>query len=1406
MIAEAQIPNSVLPRTRRGRLAMSSEEVHSPTGGDGAGRKKIGHYRIDSSLGRGGMGEVLLAWDERLERHVAIKRIRADRSLDDLDRVRFRREARAVARLNHPSIVQIFDVLDPGDGECIVMEYVEGHSLARQLDDGPLELSLALRLASEIADGLREAHAKGLVHRDLKSSNVIVTPAGHAKILDFGLARFLSGEDVPTAAVETVTESGVLVGTVYAMSPEQASGRPVDHRSDLFALGGLIYEMLAGEAPFRGSNLLDSLWRVTSEPPKPLTELAPQAPAELAALVERLLAKDPDQRPQNAGAVASELERLQAGLSGAVTELPPLTSTDPALVATLADSATESQPQAAIRVLVLTGLVDGARLPESLGDSRAAEVASRHDRMARDLLARFDGLEIDKRDGIFGLFERPVDAVAFSLAYHRELAALSTELEVELSARIGIHLGEVFLRRNSSRDIARGAKPLEVDGMAKPVAARVAALAGSRQTLLTHGVFDLVRRASATGPLADSGLRWLAHGTYVSAGSAGVSPASAAAEDDPLEIYEVGLEGFAPLSAPDDSTAAKRMLALGDELILGWRPAPGQPIPRRPHWMLEERVGEGGFGEVWLARHKAGEERIFKFCFEAARLRGLKREVTLFRLLKEALGHRDDIARVLDWNFDEPPYFLEAEYTEAGSLVQWTEDQGGIAKVPIATRLELVAQVAEALAAAHSVGILHKDVKPANVLIQSGRQGQPRAQLTDFGIGLLTDREKLQSEGVTVMGFTESMESGEGTSSGTLRYMAPELMAGRPATVQADIYSLGVMLYQLAISDFSRPVAPGWRRNVGDDLLADDIARFVDGSPQRRPASALEVAECLRTLETRRTHREKDRRQHFALERVRRRRRILSAVGTAASVLLILVSVFAFQLWRARDREHQAREDSERRRQQAERLIDFMLGDLRAKLEPIGRLAILEDVGEKALEYFASVPETDLSTDELLSHSKALHQIGDVRYHQGDFPAAAQAFRQSLDLARALSDRDPANTDWQFALGQSHFWVGFLLHEQRDLKGALDQFREYLDIAQALVTKDPKRQEWQLELAYAHSNVASMLQLLGDLPKALSAFETSAQILQRMIDDDPESSDLLVELAIVNSKVGRVLREQGHLQEALTTYRDNLDLRRRLLAAEPDDSFRVLDLSRSHHRLGDLLRMLGEPDQALESHRSGFELVEGLLERDPVNTVWRRDLAIGHEKIGRALQSLVDLESARDHFETGLSILTELTEGEESPGDLRFYLGVNRTSLASVAIAQNRLQPALRQARLAMSTLEDLGTAAVGPGLRYESSRCLWLLGRIQEALGDRTAATGFWKNGIAILEPVARASHDVLLLDPWVRCLVSLKQAEAARPFIHRLRMVGYRDPELLGFLESSSFLYEDLPGESSAELLPAD
>lgn len=1380
--------------------------------------ERIGSYRIEALLGRGGMGEVYLAYDERLQRKVAIKRIRngSSSSGDAQQRARFRREAQAAARLSHPAVIQIYDILETEQGDCIVMEYVEGQTLARLIDQGALGLGEALRIASEIAEGLGEAHAKGLVHRDLKAENVIVTTAGRAKILDFGLARPLWDGNAAEAAL---TQSGAILGTAHAMSPEQASGRKVDHRSDLFSLGVLVYELTTGHSPFIGQNLLDTLRRVMLERPRPIASLHPEAPAALVSLVDGLLDKDPERRPQSARLVAGELARLAAEAPagrarGAAPRLDPSAPTIAAPTPELGAAATVAAPLGGaptaapaeaeapsplgptspaspaspmLRVLLHAELPRPRALGEQLGETRAAEVQSRLDRRARDLLAEHSGFELDERGGLLLAFERCGDALAYALAYQQTLHSLGAELGVELGARIGIHLGEIHLRRAAAADVARGARALEVTGAATATVARIAALAAPRQTLLTRHAFELARQAAAGGVLNDPALGWLAHGAYRFSGL-----------DEPLEIYEVGQHGLAPLVVPPGGERVRRTVALEEEATLGWRPAAGQAIPRRPHWQLVEPLGEGGFGEVWLAAHQAtGERRVFKFCFDAARLRALQREVTLFRLLKEALGERDDIARILDWSFDVAPYFLEAEYTAGGSLVDWAERQGGLSAVSLATRLELGARIADALAAAHSIGVLHKDVKPANVLVVETRDGPPRIRLTDFGIGLLADQSQLAERGIPALGLTVDGDAAASARGGTLGYLAPELLAGKPATIQADLYALGVVLYQLVIGDLQRPLSPGWQRDIHDPLLAEDLASFVDGDVARRPSGAQEVAERLRRLDERRAAHEAAQAAGRALVRAQARRRIAWAVALTSSLMLVVVSVVAVFAIRARHREQLARTLAEQRRRQADRLIDFMLGDLRGKLEPIGRLAILKDVGDRVLEHFAGVPETELSPEELLQRSKAMSQIGQVRFGLGQLAEAGRAFGESLDVARRLAARDPSRGEWQFALGQSEFWVGFLAFQQKDLAAALSHMEAYLAVSQRLVVLDPRNADWQLELAYAHSNLGTIRQARGDATGATSALGASATIMETLRVQKPEDKALQRELAQVYAKLGGIRRAEGDMAGARKWFEQNVAVLAALYTKDGRNTELMRLLGFAHSHVGDILLFQGDTAGALAHYQADLQLGEQLVARDAANLTWRGELTLRYDKVGVAHRAGGDLAAAQTFFERGHALARELLARSPERSAWRLSLARSHLQLASVFVPsvfmpKGRAAEARQHLEASLALLSQLAAGTPGDAeVRFLWANVLWLRGWLEDRTGTPDAAHASWQSALLRLDEAVGEQRAPRTLELRARLLLGLGRRDEAQPVLSALAGMGFHGEEftrLRALLEAPS------------------
>jgi eukaryotic-like serine/threonine-protein kinase len=290
---------------------MASTATRFPPGTLFAGR-----YELVRSLGGGGMSEVYLARDQMLGREVAVKVIRPELAADERSLARFRREARAAASLSHPGIVAIHDVGVHRDAPFIVMERVEGRTLGQVLhDEGRLSPDHAAEIAAAVAHALGAAHAAGIIHRDVKPGNIMLTESGRVKVLDFGIAH--------AARWTPLTEGPVVHGTAEYMSPEQIRGQGADPRSDLYALGAVLYELLAGHPPFHGETPLAIAYRHLEDTPPPVESLRPDVPFGLSAVLARSLAKDRGHRYRSADEMAAELDRVRAGKPASTVRMPP---------------------------------------------------------------------------------------------------------------------------------------------------------------------------------------------------------------------------------------------------------------------------------------------------------------------------------------------------------------------------------------------------------------------------------------------------------------------------------------------------------------------------------------------------------------------------------------------------------------------------------------------------------------------------------------------------------------------------------------------------------------------------------------------------------------------------------------------------------------------------------------------------------------------------------------------------------------------------------------------------------------------------------------------------------------------------------------------------------------------------
>ncbi|MGH9199968.1 MAG: protein kinase domain-containing protein [Vicinamibacterales bacterium] len=294
---------------------------------------RLGSYTIVSPLGAGGMGEVYKARDEKLDRFVALKILHTTRATDPNFRHRFQREARAIAALTHPNIVTVHSIEEHNGSPFLTMELVEGRTLAEIIPPGGASLQTFLQIAIPLSDAVAAAHARGITHRDLKPVNVMVTTDGRLKVLDFGLAKLAETSAGPgrftSLPTEHLTGHGQILGTVAYMSPEQAEGKSVDHRSDIFSLGIILYELATGQKPFKGDSSASLISSILRDTPPPVNDVNAAIPKEIARLIRRCLEKNPAQRLQNALDLKHELEDLRAEGTSGVTMSPSLTASAP---------------------------------------------------------------------------------------------------------------------------------------------------------------------------------------------------------------------------------------------------------------------------------------------------------------------------------------------------------------------------------------------------------------------------------------------------------------------------------------------------------------------------------------------------------------------------------------------------------------------------------------------------------------------------------------------------------------------------------------------------------------------------------------------------------------------------------------------------------------------------------------------------------------------------------------------------------------------------------------------------------------------------------------------------------------------------------------------------------------------
>jgi len=470
-------------------------------------------------------------------------------------------------------------------------------------------------------------------------------------------------------------------------------------------------------------------------------------------------------------------------------------------------------------------------------------------------------------------------------------------------------------------------------------------------------------------------------------------------------------------------------------------------------------------------------------------------------------------------------------------------------------------------------------------------------------------------------------------------------------------------------------------------------------------------------------------------EQRRQQKRLL--LITAASVAgMLLTGTLAVTAW-------MSRQDAMRNRDQAEDLIGFMLGDFRGQLEPLGKLELLKNVGDKAMAYFSSLSDRDLTVGSLLRRAEALRQIGDVRLSLGEFGPALAAFQESLALSQELSQRSPDNQDWLFALGNAWFWVGNTHWQEGDLDASVAPMGEYLKAAERLVQLGPDNAKWQLEQGYAFGSLGSLAAAKGEGAAAIKYFEASNAITEKLIKDEPTDAGLLQNRIENYSWLASTRQELGELREAKNLHARALQLTQELLALNPDDRRIQREEVLRKVFYGRVLLQMGQVAEAKQLSSEALSRARALASLDPENARWQWQLASVMEQEAKALQASGRCKEAVSMADQGLAVTVGLSEVAVGMDNLHLtrlrLLNDKAACLVDAGLwqeSQLTLDPVLGQ------TWARKDTSANATAYENELAKSRHLAGRILASRGSTDEARQLWTAGLGMLDP-ARTDPD---------------------------------------------------------------
>jgi tetratricopeptide (TPR) repeat protein/tRNA A-37 threonylcarbamoyl transferase component Bud32 len=703
------------------------------------------------------------------------------------------------------------------------------------------------------------------------------------------------------------------------------------------------------------------------------------------------------------------------------------------------------------------------------------------------------------------------------------------------------------------------------------------------------------------------------------------------------------------------------------------------------HYVFADELARGGMGRILRARdRRLGREVAIKenFVKHGAHARRFEREARITARLQHPSIVQVHEAGV--WPTGEPFFSMQ--------LVAGRPFSDAIAEAnTLDKRLALlpnVLAVADAIAYAHSQGVIHRDLKPRNVIV--GEFGE--TIVIDWGLAKLVNAEDTDDpSGPTFAAGSGDDRTEAGTVMGTPAYMPPEQALGEPVDQRADVYALGALLFHVlagrppvignSSDEMLATIVAGDAPSLADiqpgvppDLLAIVAKATAHATADRYP-TARELAADLRKFQTGQlvsAHRYS--RRQLVLRWLRRHRTAMTVAAIATAVVVTVGIVSVRQIVRAQHVAEDERREAERNRGDAEELMSFMLGDLREKLQPIGKLEVLETVAKKATAYYEQRPDSRGFRD-LQQRAVALGSVGDVLLAQGHTAAAVAQYRIALAETEALAAANPGDERVLRHLAVRHNHLGSALFEQGDTDAALAEYRADLAISAAVAAAHPDDAPRQRDLSVTHEKIADALGSRGEFAAALAEYRTSVALSERVAALAP-SAKADRDLSIGHQRLGEMLGAHDDLPAALAESRASLAIREKLAAADPSNTDDQRGLSGNHNAIGELLEHQGDLSGAIAEFRAAQRIDEKLVARDPTNVDWASDLAFAHANLGKTEREQGDNVAALADFRAALAIQERLATQDPTHTDRQRDIEISHKGIGDIFVARKQVTAA----------------------------------------------------------------------------------------------------------------------------------